>query len=402
MTQKSAQQSNMDSPAHPFRNVLLREINRIRSQWIYIFSAIILPVVGFVLLTAIFQSGVARELNIAVVDKDQSAFSREIRRAVDATSIAHIAETANSERHCYKLMRQGKIHAFVFIPDRASAKVLKSEEVPVALYVDNTNIVTGGLLTNGIRSAIASVSRKVKVSSYLQSGKNEDQARALAQPIRIKDHVLFNPFGSYAFFLLTGLLPLMLVVFVLLSSIHSLGTELKYGTAKPLLDKAGGSIRIAVAGKLLPFSLIYLLHAFIMNYILFFYIGTPMNGNFTTIVISEFILIIAYQMMAVFAIAITYNMRLSLSLASAYSMMALTFAGLTFPHIGMPAVARWFSYIFPYRFWLEAFIGQALKAEPIAASMEALLLTSVFILVGLLSLPLLKKRFTNERFYGKI
>jgi len=393
----------MNSPAkHPFRSVLLREINRIRSQWIYIFSAIILPVVGFVLLTAIFQSGVARELNIAVVDKDQSAFSREIRRAVNATSIAHIAETANSESSCYKMMQQGKIHAFVVIPERASAKVLKNEEVPVALYVDNTNIVTGGLLTNGIRSAIASVSGKVKVSSYLQSGKNAEQARALAQPIRINDHVLFNPFGSYAFFLLTGLLPLMLVVFVLLSSIHSLGTELKYGTAKPLLETAGGSIRIAVAGKLLPFSLIYLLHAFIMNYILFFYIGTPMNGNFTTIVISEFILIIAYQMMAVFAIAITYNMRLSLSLASAYSMMALTFAGLTFPHIGMPAVARWFSYIFPYRFWLEAFIGQALRAEPIGVSMEALLLTSIFILVGLLCLPLLKKRFTNERFYGKI
>lgn len=387
---------------YPLITVIRRELQRISSQWLYILSTTILPVVAFVLITAIFYKGVPRDLDIAVVDKDYSAFSRQITRKADATSIARVSYEVPTPDAAYRLMREGKIHAFLVIPEASSRKMIKKEAAPVILYVDNTNIITGGLLSNGLREVVNNLSGQIKLQSYMKKGLHPREASKAVSPVTIREHILFNPFGSYSFFLLTGLLPLMVIVFVFLNSLHTLGTELKYGTASELMKKANGSITVALAGKLLPFTAISLLHAILMNYIIFFYIGIPMNGNYTLIVASEVLLIIAYQLLAAALIAVTSNMRLSLSLGSAYTMMALTFAGLTFPITGMPAVAKLFSYIFPFRFWMEIFIGQTMRGEPVTLTMEPVLVMGLYIVAGILCIPLLKKRYSNKIYYGKI
>lgn len=394
--------SNSRQSKNPLWSVTRREIHRITGSWVYIFSALLLPMVAFILSTTIFKQGVSHDLPVAVVDKDFSSLSRKVIRAVDATSIAKVTAHYTSETEAYQQMQAGKIRAFLVIPENTSEKMLKKQAAPVKLYTDNTNIVTGGLIYSGIRTAVGTLSTQVKVLTYMKSGKNTAQATALAIPISVKSHTLFNPYNSYAFFLLSGLLPLMLLVFTLLSTVHSFGTELKYGTAPQLLHTANNSIVVAVIGKMLPFTLIYLLHAMVMNYILFFYVGIPVNGNYTMIIWSELLLILAYQFMGILLLALTANMRLSLSLSSAYAMMAFTFAGITFPHFGMPGIAKSFSLIFPFRYWVKAFIGQSMRGEPFAVSMTQLLCVVIFVILGIITLPLMKKRLANEKFYGKI
>ena len=50
-------------------------------------------------------------------------------------------------------------------------------------------------------------------------------------------------------------------------------------------------------------------------------------------------MILSYQFMAIFIVTLTRNLRLAISIASAYTMLALTYAGLTFPLFGMPVIA---------------------------------------------------------------
>ena len=106
--------------------------------------------------------------------------------------------------------------------------------------------------------------------------------------------------------------------------------------------------------------------------------------------------------MAIFLVALTSNMRLSLSLGSAYGMLALTYCGLTFPAVGMPIVAKAFSGIFPFTYWIKILIGQSLRGEPTVNHIIPRYDLCLFIILGALLIPRLKYMMLNKKRWGKI
>ena len=68
-----------------FRRVLLAELRQIGARPGLMFMLAPFPLLLFVLLAAVFQLGLPRELPITVVDQDRSTLSRQMVRIVDAT-----------------------------------------------------------------------------------------------------------------------------------------------------------------------------------------------------------------------------------------------------------------------------------------------------------------------------
>lgn len=236
----------------------------------------------------------------------------------------------------------------------------------------------------------------------MKNGLPEKQAKAKILPVSLQQHILFNPFGNYSYFLLSALLPLMIVVFTLLSAVFAVGTEVREGTGPEWLEHAHGSLIVGLAGKLLPYTLLLSIVTVVMNVVLFVQMGTPLRGNFAFIVMGELGMIITYQLLAILLVAVTANLRLALSLASAYSMMALTFSGLTFPQFAMPLVAKIFSYLFPFTQWVKIFISQAIRGEDAVHAIIPMSIYVLFILLAVCFLPRLKQVLKQERFWGKI
>ncbi|MRT93589.1 ABC transporter permease [Ancylomarina sp. 16SWW S1-10-2] len=383
-----------------FYNVLIREIKRIFTSPVYLFFCILAPVISFFVLMAIFSKGVPRDLPIAMVDQDHTSLSRNITRMVDATSIAGVAYQSASLEQAKKLMNKGDVEAVIVIPHDTERDVIRGEQANIALYINNTNVVKGGMLQSGLHGALATASGGVKLSMAMKNGATLHQAKAKVLPVRLDKHALFNPFVSYSYFLTLGILPVMLIVFTLLGALYALGIELKDGTGRELLEISGNSVVTAVTAKLLPYLLLFMVDAMVMNLIIFPYMSTPIHGSLTLIILSEFVMVVAYLLLAVFFLAVTANMRLSLSLAGAYTMMSLTFSGLTFPRFGMPLVAKFFSVLFPFTFWLEIFMGQTLRGEAPINAIYPLYIFLIFIFMGLLSLPKFKKILQDERYWG--
>jgi len=192
------------------------------------------------------------------------------------------------------------------------------------------------------------------------------------------------------------------VVFTLLSNVFAVGTEVREGTGPEWLEHANGSIIVGLAGKLLPYTILLAVDAVVMNVVLFMRMGTPLQGSFAFIMLGEIMMIITYQLLAVLLISVTANLRLGLSLASAYAMMALTFSGLTFPQFAMPAVARVFSYLFPFTQWVKIFISQAIRGEAVVHALIPMAIFVLFILLSVSSLPRLKKVLRTEKYWGKV
>lgn len=387
---------------NPFFKVFFREIDRMAGSTIYLFTTLIGPLISFIILLSIFSDGVPRNLPVGIVDQDHTPLSRKIGMWVGATSEAEVVAHYPNEQEAYRQMKAGEIEAILVIPEGTEKNILKGTGETIRVFINNSNILKGGFLQKGIYKSLATLSGGIKLQVAQKSGLSYVQAKAKIQPVRLQQHVLFNPFGNYSYFLLSALLPLMIVVFTLLSVVFAVGIEVKEGTGPDWLQQADGSLIVALTGKLVPYTLLMFINVMVMNVIMFVQMGTPLQGSFFFLLISEVFLIMTYQLLAVFLIAATANLRLGLSLASAYSMMALTFSGLTFPQFAMPLAARIFSYIFPFTYWIKIFISQAMRGEAITHALIPLASYLPFILLSVAFLPRLKRLLKEEKFWGKI
>ena len=161
-----------------------------------------------------FSAAVVRDLPVTVVDNDQTQLSRKIARMIDALPAANIVFKSVSLEEARSRMVKGEVDAVVYIPDGLEKSVQKGTQTELALYLNNTNVVKGGALQSQLVTVLSTVSGAVKLQTMVKKGIRPEDAVLKVQPIRPDIHLLFNPYGNYAYFLMMGLLPLLAVVFI--------------------------------------------------------------------------------------------------------------------------------------------------------------------------------------------
>ncbi|WP_291857751.1 ABC transporter permease [Marinilabilia sp.] len=386
---------------HPVITVLLREIARIKQNHAYRFLLFGGPIIGIFLLFFIFRQGTARDFSIAVVDNDNSVLSVKISNALNAAPDVAVTQKPVDIFQARKLLQQASVDAIVLLPNDLEKSVFQGVEASVPVYINGTNVLKAGIIQSSVLTTLKTVSGGIQLKKLMLSGKNREQAMARVMPVSISKHVLFNPYTNYNYFLNSALLFVMLYLFTFLSSIYTFGNELKLGTGPALLEAGNNSIRLAVLGKMLPYTLIFWGCAMVINYLLYVIEGLPLNGSYTFIFISQLITVLTYQMMGVMLVAITRNLRLSLSLGGAYIMMGITFSGLTFPTEGMPLPARFLTVLFPFTWWEKIMISQSFRGAPVREALPYLCYILIFMAVSIAFLPLYKRCLKDKRCWGK-
>lgn len=387
---------------HNMWAVLCREMTRIRRQPMYFTLMVVLPVVSFLFFAALFEHGVARDIPIAILDEDHTPLSRTVARMIDETPTALVAYDVQDMDEGERLMRQGRVMAIVQIPAFFEKNILSNSQTHIEAYITGTNITVNGLLAKDIQTAVTTFSGGIQIQLLTKQGLTERQAMAQLMPVRFDKHVLFNPFINYGYYLSPSFMPMMLLIFTIMVSIFAVGTELKHATASEWLDTAGGSIFAALAGKMLPITVVMLLTSQVMFLIIFKVVGVPLNGSLTVLTLASVLFILSYQAIGTFMVAMLSNLRLALSLGGGYSVLAFTFSGLTFPIMAMSEPMQWMSRIFPFTYYTDIFIDQALRGAPPIYSMYDLGAIALFILLPLLSLPRLRKISTDSNYWGRL
>src|SRR5437588_416111 len=84
-------------------------------------------------------------------------------------------------------------------------------------------------------------------------------ARSDILPIPVQIHPLFNPTLNYIYFLLTALIPSILQVVIVTASSYSVGLDVETRHRLRILRRLAGGLWPAMAGKILPYTIIFLL-----------------------------------------------------------------------------------------------------------------------------------------------
>lgn len=386
----------------PILKVARRELCKVAKEPVYQAILIYLPALSFLFFVLFFEQGVARNIPIAVVDNDHTSSSRKMITMIDATPAAMVSYECNNITEAEALMFEGRASAVVVVERGFESAILGGMQARVGNYISGVNISVNGLLSRDIQAAVETFAAGVELQRLVAEGLTREQAMAQILPIRTEQHVLFNPYTNYGYYLMPAFMPMMLLLFTLCSTIFSIGVELKNSTAQEWLATADDSIVSALAGKLLPITMAMMLAAMVMFWVMFAVVGVPLNGSLVLLSIATLLLISAYEAIGVAFIALLCNMRLALSLGGGYAVMAFTFSGITFPIMAMYPAMQYMSRLFPLSFYSNLFIDQAMRGAPISYSLVDIGSLALFMVLIPITLPRLKRVCADARYWGRI
>ena len=378
-----------------FWAIFRRSVLQIVRRPIYWVGFFILPLFCFMLLTSLMQEGLPSHVPAAMIDKDGSALSRKVTQNLGGMQMVDLVESCNSYTEARHLMQKGDIFGFFLIPENFERDLLSGRKPVISFYTNMTYFVPASILFKTFKTTALYTKAGVSMTVLESVGASPEEVTPLLLPLNIQSRGIHNPGLNYAIYLCNSFLPGVLELMIFLITCFSLGQEIKYGTSVKLLSMADGSIVKALAAKLLPQTLIWIVIAIFLEAWLFGINGYPMHGSWFWITLSEIMFVLACQGWALFFFGILPNLRLSLSASAVLGILAFSVAAFSFPVQSMYGAISIFSWILPVRYNFLIYIDQALNGIPVYYSRIWFVAYIVFMLLPFTMLWRIKREMAK-------
>lgn len=371
-------------------NIAKREVLRIAIRPLYLFCMIIAPVFCYLFFTTLMANGLPTDLPAGVVDLDNTSTTRNIIRNLDAFQQTHIVAHYPSVMEARKAIQRGEIYSFYYIPEGTTEATLASRQPKVSFYVNYSYLIAGSLLYKDQRTISELAAGAVGRATLYAKGATEDQAMAFLQPIVIDTHALNNPWLNYSVYLCNTLFPGILMLLIFLTTIYTLGEEVKNGTGRELMRLADNSITKVLIGKLLPHTLVFFIIAVFYNVYLYGYLHYPCHSGIFPMLLAGLLLVLSSQAFGVFLFGLFGSFRLALSAASLWGVISFSISGFTFPVMAMHPTLQALCVLFPLRHYYLLYVNFALNGYPLIYAWQAVAALLVFLLLPFLVLKKLR------------
>lgn len=329
--------------------IALRECGIIRKSPIYWFCMIVFPLLVMFFFTSMMDTGQPLDMPIGVVDLDNSATTRTLTRRLDAFQTTKVVAHYPCVEDARKAMQRGEIYGFIYFPEKTTEKLLASRQPGISFYYSMTSLTAGALVYRDLKTISSLAQAAVGSSTMSAKGYTTGQIKAFLQPTTIDLHLINNPSTNYNVYLSTMLVPGVIMLFIFLLTPFSLGMELKAHRSKELMAEANGNIVVAIVGKLLPQTLIFLSIMWVYMIYAFHCLGFPHQGGYGVMLLLGLLSVLASQGFGIFAFGLMPSMRMSMSICSLWAVLSFSIVGSAYPTMSMDAPLQSLAWLFPLR-----------------------------------------------------
>jgi len=358
--------------------VFWREIGWLRRRPFLFGLTTIVPLAQMAFLAAIFSAGLATRLPIGVLDLDGSDLSRTIIRMVDATPSSAVAVRVGDLAEGRSLILSGKIHGLLMLPHDLQRDVFVGRRPEVVFFYNTQTLTTGNLVASGVNAALPSSAAGIRLSLRTAQGQPLEFARASLQPIPVQINALFNPTLNYVFFLLTALIPSILQVVMVTTASYSIGLDVETRYRLRILRRLGGGLWPAMAGKILPYTILFMLVLGLSDTLLFVVFGLPLRGQSWLLIIAGLLFILSCQLLGGLLALVLKSTVSAVSIGTLVTAPAFGFMGIGFPRLGMNAFSYGWGALLPGTWYLTARVDQTVRGTPIDLSWKPVLVLLAF------------------------
>ena len=313
---------------------------------------------------SLFKAGVPDKVPIGIVDLDGTSTSRNFVSQLNSTQLGQVVHF-DTFAEARKAMQSGDITSVCVLPEGFDRDIQSQRQPTISFYINGLYFLGGSLAWKDLLTMVNLTAGAVQRKVLQMKGVAESQIYGMLRPVDIDVHQIGNATMNYGAYLANMMLPGMLQMVIVIVIIYSLGTELKYGTSRHLLEVAGGIGR-AVYGKLALYTLLFSAIGFTMEIILYKWMDFPMAGKLGNMLLAVLLMVLATEAVAVVIIGCVPVCRFAISIGSLYSVLGLSLTGFTLPIEAMPPVMQGFSYMYPLRYYYMFYIQEGIFASGFA------------------------------------
>ena len=324
----------------------------------------------------------------AVIDHDNSEFSRELINYINESDIFDITYRAATDGDIERRIFEGEAFVGVIIPEGLYAGILSGAAPEVMAVYDGTFMIVAA----GAKAAMAEIMQTVKAGYMLKVyesklGIPETEAIKMVQPFEPTYRVLYNPARNYRNFFLPGLITAIIQVGIVIIGLERAKEErTSFSRDIVKISETGLVGALSIAANMA------------LQYCFF---GMPFYGSvlaFAALTILFSICMAAFGY--IFGKAIPDKV-LSTQLACLFVLPAAILGGYTFPLIAMPAFFRGLRLIIPLSYYGEDLRNLTLKELDITYFTSSMLYFLIFLcaeIIALYGITAVSRR--RERGYG--
>jgi ABC-2 type transport system permease protein len=203
------------------------------------------------------------------------------------------------------------------------------------------------------------------------------QAVTIQPPVEISTTVWYNPDLVSAFFMIPGVIGMILFALTSILTASAIVRERERGTIEQLIVTPIRPWEL-VLGKLLPYVLLAFLNAFEVLALGHYWFGVPVRGSLWLIAAASFLFLLSSLGIGLLASTIANTQQEAMLTVWMLMLPSIFLAGFFFPLEAMPKILQWISYIFPLRYYLVIIRSQMLKGVGISAYQTDLIALAVF------------------------
>jgi ABC-2 type transport system permease protein len=335
------------------RCLVLKEFLELRQNPRLFGLVIVAPIIQLTLLGYAATTDV-KDVPVVVADGDRSPASRALIARFDASPNFTVIDTVTTVREVDPYIQRGQAWVALAIP-QGYARSLQ-EQQPVALQV-----VADGSDSNSTTVALGYAT--ALVGEYAQELMDPPAAVGLTAGggIDLRIRIFFNPQLESRFFMIPGVLALLLLLVTANLAAMAVVREKELGTLEQLNVTPLRRWELIV-GKLLPYGVIALIDVLLVTAVAVFWFEVPLRGSFTLLLAMSLLYVVSTLALGLFISTISETQQQAMMTATFFFLTPMIYlSGFIFPIENMPQVIQYATYLIPLRYFLVIVRGIFLK-----------------------------------------
>lgn len=365
---------------------------------LYVGVCVVLPLFILFFMATIFGNGQMENIPIGIVDQDNTATSRMISRNISAVPTFKVAQVYTDEAAARQAVQRKEIYGYLSIPPRFEQDATTGKDATLSYYYHYALLSVGGELMAAFETSLAPVALSPVALEAVELGVDGKQVETFLLPVQMSNHPIYNPSLDYSVYLSLPFFYVLFQVLILLTTVYVVGIEIKFRTAGDWLATARGNIVGAVVGKLLPYTIIYIVMGLFANYVMLGILHIPFAGSWALLSVMTVLFIVATQALGLFLFSLFPAVAIVISLVSMVGSLGATLSGVTFPVLNMYPLVRDASYLFPVRHFAEVIQTMLYYDGGLVQVWLSAVVLCLFTLPALAMLPHLKRAIESHRY----
>jgi ABC-2 type transport system permease protein len=179
-------------------------------EWRYVLSSKFIPaiLIGPLIIAALFgymfQSGQINEAPIAIVDEDNSLYSRQFTEKVNASQYLQVTDVFHQAVQPDTLLANEHYMAVIYLPRGMEQLRYQGKQVNIGVLIDNSMPSAVGNIRNGIQELITIENTTLSVGKLKALGMSDEAAAGIAAPLSMQQRLLYNPTSDFIGFMVIG------------------------------------------------------------------------------------------------------------------------------------------------------------------------------------------------------